>query len=68
MFSSHRGGPQREERMQSGDLIASLAAMASASLAKLAPSHSNLSALDRCTRFVCLPSLRSVWSLLRKKL
>ena len=36
--------------MRRGELIASLAAMASASLAKLAPSHSTLSALDRCMR------------------
>jgi len=36
--------------MRRGELIAGMAAIASASLAKLAPSHSNLSGLDRCTR------------------
>jgi putative tryptophan/tyrosine transport system substrate-binding protein len=36
--------------MRFGKFIASLAATASASLAKMAPAHSNLSALDRCMR------------------
>ena len=36
--------------MRRGELIASLLATALASLAKLASSHSNLPALDRCTR------------------
>jgi putative tryptophan/tyrosine transport system substrate-binding protein len=36
--------------MRRGELIASLAAKASASPASMAPAHSNLSALDRCMR------------------
>ena len=36
--------------MRHGELIASLAATTSVSIAKLARAHSNLSALDRCTR------------------
>jgi putative ABC transport system substrate-binding protein len=36
--------------MRFAKLIASLAATASVSLAKMAPAHSNLAALDRCTR------------------
>jgi hypothetical protein len=40
--------------MRRGELIASMAATASVSIAMLPPAHSNLSALDRCTRAFCV--------------